>query len=327
MSRPKPLIIDMSEHQLPSAINYDQLAASIDLGIIRVQYGSLYQDRYFDQHLSELKKRRVPVHVYAWVRGISYQDMKKEGADFYQRASPYKPAFWWLDVEERSMADMVGGSESFRQQLKELGAGKVGIYTANHLYHPFGFTQQATQKYDALWLPAYGQNTGQYNGANPTAVNEYDFHQYTSNGRLTGYAGPLDLSRLASKKSFGFFTGTSVTVTSPPYKLGDQVMIEGVYESSDSWVRLKPFRNTGKITAIRQGAKNPFLLDNGNLGWVNEEVIVKRIAQEENVYRVKQGDTLWGIAQGLGIRWQSLAARNQLADTNLIFPGQELYYK
>ena len=31
---------------------------------------------------------------------------------------------------------------------------------------------------------------------------------------------------------------------------------------------------SGTITKIIEGAKNPYLLDNGNIGWVNDDVIV-----------------------------------------------------
>ena len=62
-------------------------------------------------------------------------------------------------------------------------------------------------------------------------------------------------------------TGTS-------YKVGDVVTISGVYTSSGSNTQLRPSRNTGTITKIVSGARNPYLLDNGDLGWVNDACIV-----------------------------------------------------
>lgn len=58
MSRPKPLILDISEHQLPIMIDYQQLAKSIDLAIIRVQFGSLHEDKHYRQHIENLKNIR-----------------------------------------------------------------------------------------------------------------------------------------------------------------------------------------------------------------------------------------------------------------------------
>jgi len=58
------------------------------------------------------------------------------------------------------------------------------------------------------------------------------------------------------------------------YKIGDVVTINGVYVSSTSTEKLKPLINKGTITRVIEGARNPYLLDNGNIGWVNDECIV-----------------------------------------------------
>lgn len=43
-------------------------------------------------------------------------------------------------------------------------------------------------------------------------------------------------------------------------------------------------------------------------------------------YTVRSGDTLSGIASRLGTSWASLKAKNGIANANLIYPGQTLYY-
>ena len=50
-------------------------------------------------------------------------------------------------------------------------------------------------------------------------------------------------------------------------KIGDTVIITGIYVASNSTNRLNPARTKGMITKIIAGAKNPYLLDNGNMGW------------------------------------------------------------
>lgn len=59
------------------------------------------------------------------------------------------------------------------------------------------------------------------------------------------------------------------------HQVGETVTINGVYTSSNSTTKLNPLRNSGKITKIVAGALNPYLLDNGNLGWVNDGCIVE----------------------------------------------------
>lgn len=198
---PKPIIIDLSEWQVSDQIDYNKLSRQIAGVIVRVQYGSNWIDKQFRQHLTEFKKRQVPVAVYAWVRGTSRADMQQEARDFYQRAIAFEPNFWWLDVEEKSMTDMRLGCEAYRQELKRCGAKNVGVYVANHLFSDFHLD---VAKFDGLWIPIYGRNDGEYNGADPTATSQYDLHQYTSCGHLTGYLGNLDLNRIVHK-GFAYF--------------------------------------------------------------------------------------------------------------------------
>ena len=68
--------------------------------------------------------------------------------------------------------------------------------------------------------------------------------------------------------------GTPTPSPSGNYKVGDKVKINGVYVSSTSTEKLNPARTEGTITSIKAGARNPYLLDNGNLGWVNDACIV-----------------------------------------------------
>lgn len=63
------------------------------------------------------------------------------------------------------------------------------------------------------------------------------------------------------------------TVTTK-YKIGDYVKINAVYISSTSSKKLTPSITEGKITRIISSARNPYLLDNGNIGWINDSCIV-----------------------------------------------------
>lgn len=72
-------------------------------------------------------------------------------------------------------------------------------------------------------------------------------------------------------KDFPKATDTNVGAK---YKIGDVVSINGVYVSSTSANMLKPAKTRGTITRIVEGARNPYLLDNGNIGWVNDACII-----------------------------------------------------
>jgi len=195
------MIIDISHHQNPSKINYDKLAKQVKLVIIRTQYGSRTIDRHYKTHHREFQKRGIPTACYAWVRGVSIDDMKVEAIDFYQRTKEFNPTFWFLDVEEESMKDMRAGVSTYVRALKNCGAKKVGIYVGHHLYKKFNLNMNEV---DAVWIPHYGRNDGSLNSKPSYPC---DIHQYTDKGRLDGYSGYLDLNRLTGTKPLEFFTG------------------------------------------------------------------------------------------------------------------------
>ncbi|MEI3355769.1 MAG: N-acetylmuramoyl-L-alanine amidase [Clostridia bacterium] len=80
--------------------------------------------------------------------------------------------------------------------------------------------------------------------------------------------------------------------------IGDIVSINGVYTSSSSSKKLNPSVKSGMITRVISGAKNPYLLNNGNIGWVNDSCIVSsENSQVQNnntsvVHTISKGSTV-----------------------------------
>lgn len=62
--------------------------------------------------------------------------------------------------------------------------------------------------------------------------------------------------------------------------VGDVVQINGVYTSSSSTKKLNPAVKSGMITRIIPGARNPYLLNNGNIGWVNDSCIISSASSQ-----------------------------------------------
>ncbi len=81
------------------------------------------------------------------------------------------------------------------------------------------------------------------------------------------------------------------TSTSTKRKVGDVVTINGVYTSSTSTKKLNPAVTKGTITKIINGARNPYLLNNGNIGWVNDACIVSSSnSNKATTSAIKVGD-------------------------------------
>lgn len=190
-------IVDFSKWQ--NRVDYEQLATVCDLAILRVQDGSYIKDVLYERHAKGCQRFGIPYGVYAFARFTSIKDAEKEASDFYERANRVgKPLFYVVDVEVASMPNMRAGTNTFIRTLRKLGAKKVGIYIAHHLYDSF---QLEVTKADFTWIPRYhldGQTIIQ-------PKYPCDLHQYTDKGRIKGIEGYVDLNRLNGKKKLTWF--------------------------------------------------------------------------------------------------------------------------
>lgn len=241
------MIIDISHHQDPKKIDYKKLCSQLDMAIIRVQYGSRTIDRHYKTHVSEMKKHNVPFGVYAWVRGVSERDMEVEATDFYNRAKDLDPAFYALDVEEKSMSNMRVGINAYVKKLRSLTDKKIGVYIGHHFYKSFNLD---LSKFDFVWIPHYGVNNGKVNSKPSFPC---DIHQYTSVGRLDGYKGNLDLNRLMGTKPIEFFTGKEIVKEEDKKELdtiniklhGKDLKIEGIYKEGTNYIPVRFLESLG----------------------------------------------------------------------------------
>lgn len=97
------------------------------------------------------------------------------------------------------------------------------------------------------------------------------------------WSNPYDYFKV-TKEDMAKYTGEEIKPTvTLKYKLGDTVNISGVFVSSTSDKRYKPSKSQGKITKIVEGARNPYLLENGNIGWTNDACILYKV--EPKVYK------------------------------------------
>lgn len=106
------------------------------------------------------------------------------------------------------------------------------------------------------------------------------------------------------------FSGASTTTTSSTYtvRYGDTLStIANRYGTSTSTL------------ASMNGISNPNRIYPG-------QVLKLSGGSSARSYTVRSGDTLSGIASRLGMSWTALKAKNGLANANLIYPGQTLYY-
>lgn len=114
------------------------------------------------------------------------------------------------------------------------------------------------------------------------------------------------------------------------HSVGEYVTYSAIFASSTSEEPLNPLYTDGTITAIAEGARNPYLIENGR-GWINDSVINGSSAPEDNyeessydTYEVESGDCLSAIGEKLGVNWRSIAETNGIGEPYTIYPGQSL---
>ena len=307
-------IIDISHHQDPARINYKVLCRQVDLAIVRVQFGSRLIDRHYRTHIQEMKANGVPFGVYAWVRGISVSDMEVEATDFYNRSKNLNPAFYAVDVEEKSMSNMRAGIKAYINKLRSLTNKKIGIYVGHHLYESFNLDMNEA---DFAWIPHYGVNNGRVNS---TPKYPCDLHQYTSVGRLDGYKGNLDFNRLMNKRTLEFFIGEASNLpeeepNNPGVNLPVSEIIYTIKKGDTLWDIAKVYNTTVNELASYNNIKNAYLIYAGNKLRIP-------ISSDTILYTVKRGDTFYGIAYRYGTTVDKLVRDNNIENRNLIYPGQ-----
>lgn len=191
--------------------------------------------------------------------------------------------------------------------------GSTGIQSyGNYLkidHHNGYFTLYAHMEKGLMVNVGDNVNKGQLIGVMSDSGNAYGKHlhfEVWKNGTRINPSEYLDKDFTTNEENY-------------KYSLGDMVKIDGVYVSSVSDDRLIPAINEGKITHIVNGAKNPYLLDDGKIGWVNEETIIEKI-DSDNAPKYLSNKTYTGFSivdglKGIGVD-SSYEYRSKLASLN-----------
>ncbi|MBY7121758.1 N-acetylmuramoyl-L-alanine amidase [Bacillus sp. 16GRE42] len=227
-------IVDMSKWN--GSPDWDTAEKHLDFVIARVQDGSNYVDPVYKSYVAAMKTRNIPFGNYAFCRFVSINDAKKEAQDFWNRGDK-SATVWVADVEVKTMEDMRSGTQAFIDELRRLGAKKVGLYVGHHMYEPFGM---ANVKSDFVWIPRYGGKKPAYS---------CDIWQYTETGNVPGI-GKCDLNELIGSKSLSWFTGAE--------QKQEQVQVEEPKQNIIQSGAFSPYETpdvTGALTSLKMTAK------------------------------------------------------------------------
>lgn len=315
------MIIDLSHHQPSKSINYKELSKHVDHVIIRTMDADMI-DKEYKTHHKKFKEQGVPTAAYAFVRGQNDTHMVNEANMFWERTKDLDPTFWWLDVEAVTHPNMRKGVSIYLNEMRRLGAKKVGLYIAHHLYKELNLD---TSEADAVWIPHYGSGS-----TTPDSKPAYpaDIHQYTEYGRLPGYNGDLDLNRIISDKKLEYFTDGKASKKKPdaPAPSGGQSVSKDtstyVIQAGDTLSGIaQMFSTTTEKLQSLNSIKNP---NNINAGTTIKVTGGVAGGGSTSAYTIQPGDTLSGIASKYGTTEAAIQSANNIKNANKIYAGQTI---
>ncbi len=312
-------IADLSHHQ--GNINWANASQELDFAILRVQDGSRVIDRQYKNYVAGAKQYGVPFGNYAFCRFVSINDAKVEARDFWSRGDK-SAEFWIADVEVKTMGDMRAGAQVFIDELRRLGAKKVGLYVGHHVYKQF---QADKIKADFVWIPRYG---------GPQPAYPCDLWQYTETGRLAGVAGNVDLNRLTGSKSLAYFTGIPIKspvpkpAAKPVSKPAGNKGVSYTVKSGDTLSAIAAkYKTTVNDLVKINGIKDPNLIRVGQKIKLPGSAPAKASTQKAVYHTVKRGDTVSALAVKYKVTQAQIKSWNNLKDINKINVGQKLRVK
>ena len=204
------VVIDISQYQPPTSIDYDKLAAAVDGVILRCAYGTR-KDSAFEQHYYEFHKRGVPMGVYLFL--VGYKTAAEQVITLRNAIAgkEFKLGIW-NDVEiEHGATPLTARHVNDFMTLAEAEFGQLGIYAANWCWKTIMGAEYARYSTRKLWCAAYRSAP-----LIPAGWSTWWLWQYTSKGRLPGYSSDLDVNKFnGDDAKYAEWTG-EVVIPKPP---------------------------------------------------------------------------------------------------------------
>lgn len=197
-------VVDISEHQNPSAINYDLFAKEIDGAILRSSITTYKEDKKtgkktyhlrrdytVDTHYNKLNQRGVPIGFYHYSRATNPEEATKEAnyvLDYIKDKNVSLPIY--MDIEDdlrqakASRSDLSKAAHTFINIMERNGY-VAGVYS--YPYFAKKHLSKDIRNRGNFWIADYVGK--EFTGYTDT---EFDAWQYAHTGRVAGYSGNID---------------------------------------------------------------------------------------------------------------------------------------
>lgn len=192
-------IIDISHHH--PVKSWDKLVKQSEFLITKATEGTKYVDPTLKSFIKECEKR----HVYYWL--YTFLKDGNEVAQTKFMVNTCKPLVgkyfmgYILDIESHNKE--TNCVEALKYLKKE--SKKTMIYTMYGEYDKYKNLIKNRGTSCAWWEARYGKNNGFDTSKDYPCHSGVDLHQYTSEGKIDGLEGSIDLSKLNGNKKMDFF--------------------------------------------------------------------------------------------------------------------------
>ena len=305
--------IDISHHQK----GIDLGAIAVDFVIIKATAGNGYTDEMCDTFYQKAKSLGKKLGVYHFARPDLGNTAEAEADWFIKETLGYhKEAMLVLDWESGDLTNVAWAKAWLDRVYSKTGVKPV-IYMSASVMHGADWSSVANADY-GLWVANYGTNNGtaQESVFDRYPLKYWSFYalwQYTSKGRLNGYNGNLDLNYFSGDSSaWDKYAGGSPSSSKPSNPVETK--------STDDLAR--------EVIAGKYGNGE----DRKNALGSRYDEVQARVNEilginQVEYYIVQSGDNLTKIANRYGTTVNQLVAWNNIANANLIYPGQKLRVK
>ena len=321
--------IDISSYQ--SGI--DLTVVPCDFVIIKATQGTGYVNPDCDRAYQQAKRAGKLRGTYHYVGGGN----AVAEADYYVNNIKGYIKDGLLAIDWEAEQNGAWGNEAYLEQLVRRVIERTGVKPLIYsMASRYAQVAAVAKKLDCgLWIAEYADMNPTGYQAHPWREGAYAcaIRQYTSAGRLNGWGGNLDLNiaymtrdQWAKYVNPGGKPAAAPAKPAPaPAKPAPAPKPAGrtyTVQAGDtlSGIAAKLGVPTSAISGYRSG--NPNLIYPGEVLKINGGNAAPKPAGR--TYTVRAGDNLSAIAARYGTTYQALAAKNGIANPNLIYPGQVL---
>lgn len=317
-------------------IDITALSSQVDFFIFRC-YSGRTKDSKVDRNVNLAIQNGKPYGLYIYSYALNEAQATEEAQRVINLANSYsvKPAFLCIDMEDADGYKRRNGMPS-NEILRNICARECNMfeqagYYANIYANTSWWRNQLAglDRYDkwvAHWPTRGGKQLGDATSPDGENANNCGIWQFTSEGKLNGYGGNLDMNYAYKDFVLNKNGNTNPTPVAPAPGIPAEVSTYTV-KSGDCLSKIGA--NLGvnwKDIANLNGIVSPYTI------YVGQKLIIpgksssapSQPSVSGTTYTIKSGDTLSGIAAKFGTTYQKIAADNGIANPNIIHPGQVL---